>query len=70
MRITVSSTFKHGRDRFVQGDTRTVSDEDGHYFIAHGWAVAAGEPPVAPPSVPPVTLDPQNILITQGVQNG
>lgn len=40
MKILCKCSFKHGRDAFEQGDIRTVSDEDGEYFLSNGWAVA------------------------------
>ncbi|MGJ8619607.1 MAG: hypothetical protein ACSHWN_04690 [Methylophilaceae bacterium] len=38
MKIEILTTFKDGRDEFVQGDTRTVEDKRGAGFIANGWA--------------------------------
>lgn len=55
MRITCTTTFLHGRDRYEQGDTRTVSDEDGAYFISNGWAAEGGSDPV-PAAAGDVTL--------------
>lgn len=71
MQIRVLALFKHGYDTFHPGDVRTVSDEDGAYFAAHGWAVRAGDPtPPEAPAQPPVTLDVQNVTTAQGVQHG
>lgn len=38
MQIKCLTTFLDGRDRFEQGDTRAVSDEQADRFIAAGWA--------------------------------
>lgn len=38
MRIRALETFLDGRDRFVEGDTRTVEKVDGEYFCDRGWA--------------------------------
>lgn len=38
MKIHCLTTFLDGRDRFEQGDTRTVDDADGARFVAAGWA--------------------------------
>lgn len=38
MRIHIESTFLDGRDRFEEGDTRSVPDADAARFIAAGWA--------------------------------
>lgn len=79
MQIKVLQPFKHGRDSYHPDDVRTVSDEDGAYFAAHGWATRNTDPqPVkdpAPPqeTMPPplaVTLDVQSLRTSQGVQNG
>lgn len=76
MQIRVLNLFKHGYDTFHPGDVRTVSDEDGAYFAAHGWAKptsgpGAGDPePAAAPAQPPVTLDVQSVTTPQGVQHG
>lgn len=43
MRIICTTTFLDGRDRFEAGDTRTVDDERGSYFVANGWATADGQ---------------------------
>ena len=71
MQIKVLQLFKHGYDTFHPGDVRTVSDEDGNYFAAHGWAVRNGDPtPPEAPNQPPVTLDVQSVTTSQGVQHG
>lgn len=38
MKIEALTPFLDGTDRFEAGDIRTVSDERGYKFIAHGWA--------------------------------
>lgn len=38
MQIQCLTTFLDGRDRFEQGDVRTVSDEQAARFVAAGWA--------------------------------
>ncbi len=48
MKIICTTTFLDGPDRFEAGDTRTVSDERGAYFVKNGWAHAAGSEPAAP----------------------
>lgn len=51
MKIQALETFLDGHDRFVEGDIRTVLDEDGRYYCSLGWAqdvdgkVATGERP-------------------------
>jgi hypothetical protein len=42
MRIEIHTPFLDGRDRFEKDDIRTVPDEDGARFIAHGWASTVG----------------------------
>lgn len=63
MQIKVIQSFKHGRDAYVAGDVRTVSDEDAAYFKAHGWTEPATEQP-------PVTLDVQSVRTNQEHRNG
>ncbi len=46
LRIECLTTFLDGRDRFIEGDIRTVSDEDGARFVGHGWALES--PPYLP----------------------
>ncbi|HQU77988.1 MAG TPA: hypothetical protein PLU47_00825 [Azonexus sp.] len=49
MKIEALTTFLDGKDRFEQGDIRTVDGERGAYFVENGWAkdlsgeVATGE---------------------------
>lgn len=60
MRILVLTTFLDGRDRFVEGDTRTVDDADGQRFIDNGWAQLPGKNVDQPDSSrEPVDLTPQ-----------
>lgn len=63
MKIIVTTTFLEGRERFEQGDHRTVSDEDGARFIANGWAVADGE---TAPTDPLPVLDSPTLDIKDG----
>lgn len=69
MKIICDTTFLDGADRFETGDTRTVADTRGVYFIANGWAHEAGGEPVAVASAE-VTLNVQNATIGQEVSNG
>lgn len=49
MKIEALTTFLDGKDRFEQGDIRTVDDARGANFVGNGWAkdlsgeVATGE---------------------------
>jgi len=38
MKIECLMTFLDGKDRFEEGDVRTVEDEKGAQFVANGWA--------------------------------
>lgn len=38
MKIEILENFKHGRDQYLQGETRVVTEEDGVYFCSNGWA--------------------------------
>ena len=38
MKIEILETFLDGKERYEKGDTRTVSEENGAYFCAMGWA--------------------------------
>ena len=72
MRITVISTFLDGPERFEAGDTRTVSDDRGAAFIAHGWASADGTPAATTTAAATggVTLDIHNGQLGLGDSNG
>lgn len=70
MKINCTTSFKDGRDAFHEGDTRTVSDEDGARFIANGWAVAAGDSPLPLPTIPAVDLSINSATHTTGDSNG
>ena len=69
MKIICDTTFLDGADRFEAGDTRTVADTRGAYFVANGWAHEAGADPVALASAD-VTLTVQNATLGQEVTNG
>lgn len=69
MKITCTTTFLDGPERFEAGDTRTVSDERGAYFIKNGWAHAAGSEPAAAASGD-VTLAVHNATLGQEVRHG
>ena len=43
MKITCTTTFLDGPERFESGDVRTVDDKRGAYFVANGWATADGQ---------------------------
>lgn len=69
MKITCTTTFLDGRDRFEKGDTRTVDDERGAHFVKQGWAHEVGDEPAAPASGD-VTLAVQNATLGQEVRHG
>lgn len=69
MRITCTTTFLDGVDRYEAGDVRTVPDDRGAYFVANGWAAPAGEEP-REPFTGAVTLDVQNSTTATGDSNG
>jgi len=70
MRITCTTTFLHGRDRFEAGDVRAVSDEDGRYFIANGWASEPGGEPATDAAASDTTLTVKNSKHAQEARNG
>ena len=70
MKIEVLKLFLHGRDRFEAGDIRTVSDEDGAYFVKNGWAKPAGTPTPASPSPAAVKLDIKSATHAQEARHG
>lgn len=70
MKINCTTSFKDGRDAFHEGDTRTVSDEDGARFIKNGWAVASGDQPVPLADLDPVDLSIDKAKHTTGDSNG
>lgn len=58
-RITAATTFLHGRDRYTEGDVRTVPAELAAYFVAQGWATSDDDLPAhtgPPPADGDVTL--------------
>lgn len=56
MRIECTTTFLHGRERFEAGDTFTIGDEAGAYFVKNGWAKQVGTEQPAPVPQAPVDL--------------
>ncbi len=69
MKITCTTTFLDGGDRFEVGDVRTVDDTRGAYFVKQAWAHASGDE-AAVPHAGDVTLTVQNATIGQEVSNG
>lgn len=70
MRITCTTTFLHGRDRFEAGDVRTVSDDDARYFIGNGWAAEVGAEAAPAADLPPTSLDIQSATHAQEARHG
>lgn len=66
MKIECLTTFLHERDRYGQGDIRTVSDELGTYFVEQGWVKPVGGATEAGET----TLDIKNVIQTQEVRHG
>lgn len=69
MRITCTTAFLDGPDRFEAGDTRTVPDDRGAYFVANGWAAPVGDAPHEP-FAGAVSLDVHNATHATGDSNG
>ena len=72
MKILCLTTFLDGRDRFEKDDVRSVPDEDGARFIAHGWAQEQGGEAVAAaaPATGETTLTIQNGTLGLGDNHG
>lgn len=71
MRIHCLTTFLHGRDRFATGETRVVSDEDGAYFVQHGWAEdLGGDVPTGDAAEGPTDLSVDSSTIDSGDSHG
>lgn len=70
MRIQCLTTFLDGRDRYEQGDVRTVPDEAGARFVAAGWAVADGDVPPPAAAAAPTELSIDNAKHDQGARHG
>lgn len=66
MRIQCLTTFLDGRDRFEQGDVRTVGDEAGARFVAAGWAVAEGDVPQPAAAAQPAELSIDSAIDAEG----
>lgn len=60
MKITCTTTFLDGPERFEAGDVRQVDDERGARFVAAGWATAEGAETAAT-AAGDVALDVQNV---------
>lgn len=60
MKITCTTTFLDGPERFESGDVRQVDDERGARFVAAGWATAEGTESAAA-AAGDVALDVQNV---------
>lgn len=69
MKITCTSTFLDGRDRFEAGETRVVDDDRGRYFIAQGWATDGAAPP-AGAAADPAALTIATAQHGQGAHHG
>ena len=69
MKIICDTTFLDDKDRFENGDQRTVDDVRGAYFIANEWAHEVGSAPSASPAGD-VTLDVQSAVIGTEARNG
>lgn len=69
MKIICDTTFLDDRDRFEQGDIRTVDAAKGAYFISNKWAHEVGSEAAAP-AAGEVTLDVQNSKLAQEARNG
>jgi len=70
MKIEALSTFLDGRERFEQGDIRTVDDAKGAYFVANGWAKDITSDAAVTPFVGDTDLAIQNVNLATGVTNG
>ena len=70
MKIEALSTFLDGRERFEQGDVRTVDDIKGAYFVENGWAKDIASDAVVAPAVGETDLVIQNVNLATGVTNG
>ena len=71
MKIECLTTFLDGRDRFENGDIRTVEDSRGARFVAHGWAKdLSGAVTEAIAAEPVTTLKVKNSKIGTGDNNG
>ncbi len=70
MKIICDTTFLHDRDRYEQGDTRTVDDALGAYFVENKWAHTVGSETDSSPTEANVTLDVQSAVIGPEARNG
>jgi len=70
MKIICDTTFLDGKDRFENGDQRTVDDALGAYFVDNKWAHTVGSETDSSPTEANVTLDVQSAVIGTEVRNG
>jgi len=70
MRIECLTTFLDGRERFEKGDTFTISDERGAYFVKNQWAKKVGDQTPAPLPTTQTDLAVHNSVIGTGDSNG
>jgi hypothetical protein len=71
MRIYCLTTFLDGRDRFEEGDTRTVDPDCGRRFVAAGWAREEFDLAAAADSEPTATsLNTHDSSVGTGDGNG
>jgi len=71
MKIECLMTFLDGKDRFEEGDVRTVEDEKGAQFVANGWAKdVAGRVATGDSAAAETTLAVNNSVIGLGDSNG
>lgn len=68
MKITAINTIKHDRLHISAGDSITVDDEIGKYFVDHGWATADDYKPGTIKGDGPVNITINSVAM--GVNNG
>lgn len=71
MKIEALTTFLDGRERFEQGDIRTVDDGRGTRLVAAGWARdVSGDVPTGPAASGPADLEIHNAVMGQEARHG
>ena len=60
MKITATTTFLHGRERYEEGSEYDVESALAGYFVANGWASGTGRTARALTAEQEVTLDIQD----------